>query len=193
MTKQQYLDRLELELRRLNVSQVNEVLADYREHFSVGESTGKDESEIIDKLGEPATIAKAYQAENLIQKMENANSPDKAGLFFRAFLRALVLTPFNFFMLLGPFLVLFCMLMTGWIVALTLCGSGLGIGIGLFATIPLSIFSFWAAGSVLFGSLFLISVSLLGLMVMFFATRFSLSACIAYLKWNIEFVKGGAR
>lgn len=190
MKKQEYLDKLELELRRLNVSKLQEVLADYNEHFQMGASKGKTEEEIVDKLGEPSTVAKAYQAENLIQRMESSSSKDKAGLFFSAFMRALILTPFNFLMLLGPFLVLAGILMAGWILALTFCGSGLGIGIGLFALVPMSMISFWAAGSALFGSICLISVSLLGLMVMFYLTKFSISFLVQYLKWNIDFVKG---
>lgn len=190
MKKQEYLDKLELELRRLNVSKLQEVLADYNEHFQMGLSKGKTEEEIIDKLGEPATVAKAYQAENLIQRMETSGSQDKAGLFFRAFMRALILTPFNFIMLLGPFLILGCILFAGWALALTFCGSGLGIGIGLFALVPLSAVSFWAAGAAFFGSICLVSVSLLGLLVMFYLTKFSFSFWIHYLKWNIDFVKG---
>ena len=193
MNKQEYLDKLELELRRLNVTKLTEVLADYQEHFQMGTSKGKTEQEIIEKLGEPSTVAKAYQAENLIQRMESSSSQDKAGLFFKAFLRALILTPFNFIMLLGPFLILGCILFAGWTLALTFCGSGLGIGIGLFALMPLSVVSIWAAGAVFFGSICLISVSLLGLMLMFYLTKFSFSFCVQYLKWNIDFVKGSAQ
>lgn len=193
MNKQQYLDKLELELRRLNVSKVNDVLADYNEHFMMGQGKGKSEQEIIDKLGDPLTVAKAYQAENFIATMESSNAQDKVGFFAKAFGRALILTPFNFFMIIGPFLVLACLMFGGWAVALTICGTGVGIALALLTLIPLSGFSFWAGGAAFFTAIFLGSLGLLFLMGMLFVSKLVVLFFVNYMKWNIDFVKGSRK
>ncbi len=190
MNQQDYLDKLELELRRLNVSNISEVLADYAEHFSVGKSNGKTDKEIADKLGDPSLIAKAYQAENLISKMQSSQSHDQIGYFFKAVLRIIILTPFNFFMMLGPFLITACMIFAGWAVALSLGGTGIAAGLAMFAMLPLAALGFWGAGALLFGALAIIGMSLIGMFIMFFVTKILMQMFVKYLQWNVKFIKG---
>lgn len=190
MKRQEYLDKLELELRRQNIAKLQEVLADYNEHFEMGLAKGKSEEEIVDKLGDPVTIAKAYQAENLISQMQESPVQDQFGYFVKAVLRILILTPFNFFMMIGPFLVTLCMLIAGWATALSLGGTGIGLAFGLFALIPIAALGFWSGGALLFGSLTVVGLSLLGLIVMFFVTKWILQLFVRYLQWNVNFVKG---
>jgi uncharacterized membrane protein len=181
---------LELELRRQNIAKLQEVLADYNEHFEMGLAKGKSEEEIVDKLGDPVTIAKAYQAENLISQMQESPVQDQFGYFVKAVLRILILTPFNFFMMIGPFLVTLCMLIAGWATALSLGGTGIGLAFGLFALIPIAALGFWSGGALLFSSLTVVGLSLLGLIVMFFVTKWILQLFVRYLQWNVNFVKG---
>ena len=190
MKRQEYLDKLELELRRQNIAKLQEVLADYNEHFEMGLAKGKSEEEIVDKLGDPVTIAKAYQAENLISQMQESPVHDQFGYFVKAVLRILILTPFNFFMMIGPFLVTLCMLIAGWATALSLGGTGIGLAFGLFALIPIAALGFWSGGALLFSSLTVVGLSLLGLIVMFFVTKWILQLFVRYLQWNVNFVKG---
>lgn len=190
MDKKDYLDKLELELRRLNVAKIDEVLADYNEHFELGLAKGKSPQQIAEKLGEPLLIAKAYNAENLISQMQDSATQDKFGYFLKACLRIVVLTPFNFFMLLGPFLVTACMVILGWVITLSLGLAGAAVTVSLFSSMTSITLDFWSGGAVVFSTLTVIGVSLLGLFVMAYFTKIIFELFIKYLHWNISFVKG---
>ncbi len=190
MKQQDYMDKLELELRRLNIGKLQDVLSDYREHFSAALAKGKSEEEICEKLGEPGLVAKAYQAENLMSQMQEAAGQDQVGYFIRAVLRIIILTPFNFFMMIGPFLVTVVMLIVGWALTVSLGGSGVGISLALLAAVPLTAIGFWSGGAILFASLTVLGLSAIGLFIMIFVTKIILHLFIRYLYWNVSFVKG---
>lgn len=63
MDKTQFLNELEAKLAGLDSEEKQEVLADYMEHFAVGESSGKTEQEIVFDLGSPNEIARDILAE----------------------------------------------------------------------------------------------------------------------------------
>ena len=58
MTKTEFLQTLERELRNLTESEREEILYDFEEHFAVGLEEGKEESEIAKDLGDPNVIVK---------------------------------------------------------------------------------------------------------------------------------------
>jgi uncharacterized membrane protein len=60
MNKHQYLDTLRQELSRLGPAAVNEIIADFEDHFAGGLAHGKSEDEITAELGDPAEIARQY-------------------------------------------------------------------------------------------------------------------------------------
>lgn len=190
MKKQDYLDKLELELRRQNITKIDEILADYHEHFAVGQANGKSEEEIVAKLGEPTIVAKAYLAENLIQKIQDAPVQDQFTFFMRAVLRLIILTPINFVMLLGPVLLTFIFIVTMWSLVLSIGGFGIGLGVKVFGLLPFSTLGFWGVGATFFGTVAGLSICLLGIMVMFFVSKIILQMFVRYLQWNVEFIKG---
>lgn len=193
MKKQEYFDKLELELRRQNVLKVTEILSDYEEHFAMGSSKGKTEEVIVEKLGDPLTVAKAYQAEALILQIEDAPVQDQAAYLIRAFLRLVVVTPLNFVMLLGPVLILSVIVFTMWTVVLSLAIAGFGVSGELLASLSILTSGIWGLAMSLFGGIAIISWTLLGILVMFFITRFLFRTFIDYLRWNIQFIKGDAK
>jgi hypothetical protein len=60
MNKSEFLSALELQLRRKNVPDIAEIIADYTEHFEVGKSANKSEQEIIIELGAVEGIVNEY-------------------------------------------------------------------------------------------------------------------------------------
>ncbi len=62
MNKQQFLQKLEAELKRNNVSDAADILEEYEQHFAFKLADGCSEEEISAKLGSPESIAKQYDA-----------------------------------------------------------------------------------------------------------------------------------
>lgn len=62
MTKSDFLERLAAELKRHHVSEPDEIIDEYREHFAFKLADGYSEEEIATKLGAPGAIAAQYVA-----------------------------------------------------------------------------------------------------------------------------------
>lgn len=60
MTKENFLEQLRKELKLNNVSDIDEIIADYEEHFEFKAEEGKTEEEIVKKLASPEIIAREY-------------------------------------------------------------------------------------------------------------------------------------
>ena len=61
MTKKQFLERLENELFENNVTNIEDILVEYENHFAEGKKIGKSEKEICESLGSPEMIAADYK------------------------------------------------------------------------------------------------------------------------------------
>ncbi len=71
MNKEEFLLVLKNNLRGFTNEEMQEILYDYEEHFSVGGAEGKTEEEIAKELGDPVTIARQYSESN---KNNNTNT-----------------------------------------------------------------------------------------------------------------------
>lgn len=194
MNKTEWLRELRQELDRLGIAHGREILADYEEHFSVAAERGQSEDVVTGKLGSPLAVARAHRAEALVTKIEQGSGWDFSNAIGAA-LRLLVLTPFNFFMLVGPFLVLSVLLVFGWF--LCLLGTALSVGaLGVSAVaLPFLIVNFWAAGAFFFAALTFAGLTVLSVLLMFLFSKVTIRIFVSYLRWNIDFVidrKGNA-
>lgn len=187
MKQQEFLKELKTELEKADVPNVQDILADYEEHFQHGLRKGKTEEEICESLGYPPTIAKAHQTENLINQVKNPEKGFQWNLAFNVIGRLLVIAPFNFIVLFIPGVIIFSLLVSGWAVSVAL-GS---VSVAFLAALPAAgVLAttgwFWVAGiSSIMG---LIGIAVLGGMVMFVITKYVLLALISYLQWNLKFV-----
>lgn len=68
MTKQQFIEKLETELKRNNVSDTSDIIEEYEQHFAFKLADGYSEEEISAKLGEPKSIAEQYDAKSFERK-----------------------------------------------------------------------------------------------------------------------------
>jgi len=71
MNKKEYLDELKKELKLNNISEIDDILSEYEEHFKFKLEEGLTEEEISKKLSSPKEIAKEYISNNVsINKFE---------------------------------------------------------------------------------------------------------------------------
>jgi uncharacterized membrane protein len=187
MTQQEFLKTLKEALERQGVSQVSDVLNDYKEHFTHGLQSGKSESEISEKLGNPNIIAKAYETEAMIQKMKDPGSGFQFETALRVIGRLIVIAPFNLVLFLIPGLILFSMLIAGWSVAVALGSAGLAL-IGFAAKTGIFGLSLWMAIGIGSSSMALLGIGVFALVMMFVVTKSIMLALINYLQWNLKFV-----
>lgn len=187
MNRLEWMRNLREELDAAGVPKSSEIVADYEEHFAVAAERGEHEQNVILRLGPPAAVARAHHAEAMITKVEAGSEWDFSNALGAA-LRLLVLTPFNFFMLIGPFLILCILLVVGWM--LCLVGGALSVGaiaLALFS-LPFLIFSFWGTGAVFFGALAFVGLTVLSVLAMFWISKALVRVFVSYLRWNIDFV-----
>lgn len=187
MKKQEFLKELKRELENNQVAKVSEILSDYEEHFTHGLSKGKSELEIASSLGIPSTIAKAYKTETMIQEIKSPENQFRWGLALNVLLRLLVIAPFNFFFLFIPGIVIITFLSVGWSLSFAVGLLGLAILWNIPTLFSLSsTFWLWLAGAA--GTIGLCGLGFLGVLVMFFVTKYIVLGLISYLQWNLKFV-----
>ena len=127
MNKKQYLDALEKALRQNNVTDVEDVLADYQAHFTRKALDGYTEAEIAHRLGNSAEIAADFLPE--ADTRRKADTVKGRGLIRAALCMAdLFVLPF--------FLVLFL-----WAAALIAVSVGL-LALGGYIALGLNVLSF---------------------------------------------------
>lgn len=187
MTKNEFMSALKAELERNQVPHISDILADYEEHFLHASESGKSEQAISEKLGNPGTIARAYETEKLISQVKDPKNQFQIGTALKILGRLLVIAPFNFIILFIPGIFIFAMLVAGWSMVLASGGVAMGI-LGSAFKISFASHSIWTA--VAFGSSFFASLggALLIALVMFGISKFILLALINYLQWNLKFV-----
>ena len=65
MNKLEFIESLKAGLSFLSPAELNDVIAEFEEHFEVGMERGYTEQQLVDQLGDPKHIATAYRAEIL--------------------------------------------------------------------------------------------------------------------------------
>lgn len=188
MTQAEYLKELERQIQRLPQKDRMEILADYQEHFEMAMAAGKKEADICVSLGTPRSVGQAVMMNSLVQEAKTSpNVRGRANALLRIMLLCLVLAPFNFLILVGPFLILFALLFAGWVTPLALGAVVTYAGIELIkvGTTGLGVFSGLSLASMWLGTM---GIVFLSCMLMWLFTRGSLWLLIAFFKWNIDFI-----
>lgn len=181
-----------MQLAKRNVPNAYAVVADFERRFQAAAARGLSEEEAAQSFGDPAAVAATWLADHLVTSTTTATSTGRkvvnVSSVLRATLRALLLTPLNFVLLLGPFLIFTVILIVGWTFATIVGGFSFLVLLLSTLAIPFMFFNFWAAGAVLFGALTLAGFALLVVLTLWIFTRFLFQIFIAYLRWNVDFV-----
>ena len=169
-----------------------EILADYHEHFSIAEASGKSIDEIISSLGSAKSVAQGYQVTSLAKEVRETSSLwPKVKALGRMILLFIALAPFNFIVFIGPFLILALILMVGWIIPIAMGGTSIAIfgallvsgvfGIGILKVLSLFFMVLGTLGvSVIFG------------IVMAVITASFVKTVISFIRWNVQVVSGNS-
>ncbi len=189
MNKQKYMLELERHLKALPVDEMNDILADYREHFEIGLSNGKSEEAICSALGAPRTVAQ----ECLINRLVNAahvstSTVSRVNFLGRILLLFFVLAPFTFLMLVGPILTIVILTFVGWV--LPLAGgfaiiTVMGFLLSKSLAVTLGTLSGLALFFMLLGSL---GLAVLGVLLMVALSRALVKLLICFFRWNLNFI-----
>ncbi len=187
MKRQEFIESLKVHLEKNRVQNISEILADYEEHFSHGLASGKTEEEVTSALGQPESIARAYETEKMIESIQSPQQSFNWGLAFKVVLRLLILAPFNFFVLLIPGVVIGSLILAAWALAVAI----FSVGFAAFAILP-EIAKFtetlWALAAASFAGLGLMGLGVVSAILMLMLSRGVLMMLISYLQWNVKFV-----
>lgn len=190
MNKAEFLDELRNGLKSLPKEQVDDIIYDYEEHFTIGLESGKTEEEISKSLGEAKTIAKQYRAS---YRVEKAGAEASTGNIFRAVLAFISLGFFNLIFVLPTFIALFGVMMG-------LFAGAVGITIGGVAIFASTIFpplvQYVNMDTIFLNHLpltMMFSVGLTSLGALFFIgdcylAKFFYKGTVNYLKFNVKIV-----
>lgn len=190
MGKVDYINDLRRSLKNVPESELSEILADYEEHFANGRSAGKTESEIIAALGPAKTVAQGYLMNTLIKEVNVAPSTiERSGLLMQMMLIFLVLAPFNFLVLVGPFLVLVALLFAGWAIPITIAGVSIAALVTILVTTSLHVIGMLQGFSLFFMFLGIIGTSALSAMIMILLSRGMIQLVSSYIRWNYNIIR----
>jgi uncharacterized membrane protein len=179
---------LRAELSGYNQAQIDELCADYEEHFVMGAEEKRTENEIAEKLGDPKSIAREYKTAELVKKAEAKPTPVNVGKALFAFVG---LGFFNLVFIFGPFMGAIGILFGGIVTSIALVFSGV---VGMIASL-LSPFIGSISMDVQPVAGFFLSLaiacfgSLLGI-AMYYITKLFLHLTLKYLKFNLSVVAG---
>jgi uncharacterized membrane protein len=189
--EQEYIGRLKDRLTgHVSSEDLDEILADYAEHFSIGKSEGRSEEELCKALGAPDDVAREILASYMVKKAEQARS---AGNIWHAVMATLGLGIFNLVFVLIPVVLLIALL-----AVIVVAGCILIIlGPILLLVVILQMFGVtvstpWSLPGV--GILISIGICIAGVFLViagFSLARFFYRHLIRYLKWNIRAIRGG--
>jgi len=194
MNKSEFLETLKSKLTRLDAVERAEILRDQEEYIREAVSAGRSEEEVIRSLGSPETFAESISASAKIEKAEGAsNMREKMSDTWTATLAVIALTPFNLFIVLGPFITAVSILGSGFIAGASLTGGSV-FGLLAFLFHYLFIKSGWILNFPAFFfilGLFCTGIALILLMAIL--TRTFITLTLRYLRWNLKLIKKAAQ
>lgn len=182
MTKDQFLKVLSSGIQKLPKEEQDDILQDFEEHFQIGLEEGKSEEEIVKSLGSPQQIAKELVA---TYHIESFNEYKSVSNVLRATWAVIGLGFFNLTIVVIPFIVIASLILAGWLTSISFLVSPLLVLIN--GVIFPRTFEFFE----LFLSITLCGLGIFTTIGMYYVTRFFSNIFVRYLKFNVNFVKGG--
>jgi uncharacterized membrane protein len=188
--EQEYIRILKHRLEgTLPKEELDDIISDYSEHFSIGKANGRTDEELWRSLGSPEDVAREIRVMHLVKKAEDVRSCKN---IFHAVIAMLGLGLFNLVFVLVPFIILLLLLFVIFLLGTVIAFAGLvGVVFSLLQILGLSDFSVWlspVAG--VFLSIGMTSTGLLIVIGNYYLARFCYHGCIRYLKWNISVITG---
>lgn len=192
MNRLEFIDGLKSNLQGMPLSEIQDILSDYEEHFQIGISKGKSEEEIARELGNPKDIASSYRISYGYNDNEEFNQTNNTNADNnRKILMILLVIVFNLVIVLGPYVALLGVIFSFFIAGISIVFSG----IALMFRIPFNFIHYIANPNIITSLSFgvgLIALGILGIILTIYLAKWFYELTIKYLKWNIEIInKGG--
>ena len=86
MKRNEFIRRLKGGLKGMPQADIDEIVADYEEHFAAGSAEGRSEEEVAAALGNPARLARELRFEAGFRNWESDRSPSSAWAAILAFM-----------------------------------------------------------------------------------------------------------
>lgn len=194
MSQKEYLDLLRYYLRKLPDNVVEDIIADYEEHFRLGKEAGKSEGVISAELGSPIEIARDFKASEYQftpRESGKTSSGSQVGKVLLLVLGLLVLSP----VILTVLSLVFAVFATVLSLIVAAVISFFAIGSSLFLK-GLGFATPWAQLNVslhpltqIFTSLACLCLGLLSLVIFLYFLKFIYSICkriFVGIHWEIK-------
>ncbi len=170
--------------------ELEDIISDYSEHFSIGKANGRTDGELWQSLGSPEDVAREIRATHLVKKAEEARSPEN---IWHAVMATLGLGLFNLAVVLIPFILLMVFLVIIFMVGLVLLVAGpILLLVALMQLAGIAVPAGWWSSPLegLGISIVLTFVGVVMLIIDFHIARVCYRLAIRYLKWNIRVIRG---
>lgn len=191
MNRTEFLDSLKLHLQGMPLSEVNDILSDYEEHFEIGISKGKSEEEISRELGNTKDIANSYKTSYGNNYDETINQNNNTNDGNRKILMILLVIAFNVVIVLGPYVAILGVILSFFVAGISIAFSGIALMFG----IPFNFIHYIANPSIITSLSFgvgLIALGILGIILTLYLAKWFYELTIKYIKWNVGIIdKGG--
>lgn len=191
MNKKEYLFQLRRYLQGFPTDEVNDILSDYEEHFSIGVSKGKTEEEISKELGNPSDIAKTYKTTygKNPHRFENTGDYTNSNDTTRKILIGFLLFFFNLIIVLGPFIVVVALLFALYVISIAFIFGGFVAFFGspLVVLTPIPAPHFLTSLSIGLG---MVALGGLALILAIYLSKLFIEFTIKYIKWNLKLING---
>ena len=188
--EQEYIRILRSRLEgTLPTEELEDIISDYSEHFTMGKENGRTDGELWSSLGSPEDVARELRVMHLVKKAEDDRSCKN---IFHAVVATLGLGLFNLVFVLVPFILLVVMLLMIFVIGVLFTVFGPAAFVySILQLAGLSAFAIWlspVAG--LFISTGITTSGLLMIIGDYYLARFFYRVGIRYLKWNIGVITG---
>ncbi len=195
MNKEGFLESLKRNLKNIPEEDLLEILRDYAEHISIGLNKGREESELMKSLGDPADIARQINADYHIKKAETKTSTAN---IFRAIYASAGMGILNLLFILPLFIVLLLLLFLLFVIPFLLIMASNMVLIACVASILMPeyfakisgfVISLPEAVGVFFINLGFASLGYLIWIGAYHITKFLYGLVLRYLKFNLSILK----
>ena len=188
MTKKQYLQRLQQYLGALSPAEVEDIVAEIEERFTLAASRGETVAQVIEKLGTPEFLAQSYL------KTQDQDLPVTPKQFWTSdrIIRLVIVLVINWLVVLWWWVAAFSLLAAGLIATAAMMGASIMV---IFAPLLQWLFPpyanlgslphpiFWSGGATLFFA------SLLGFLLLLVAGQWAVRWLWRYGKFCINWIK----
>lgn len=194
MKKSEFTNELRRQLAALPSGEVEDIVRDQEEYITDAMAAGRTEEQAVAALGDPRAFAASLTAEAKIREIDEAKGlRQQIGGTIGAVVAILALAPLNLIFVLGPFLALVGIAIAGWAVAVAGVAAAAALILAFFFKLVFITAGFWAQVSTFFLALGSLGLSVLGLVGMYYITYWLVQGTVAYLKWNLNFVRAGVK